>query len=95
MIVYDRMEKMAESDTCETHTPVPHCRGHTHPTARTMSQTTPLPDNDTTSMDPENSAIDHTDVESAAAAAAAALVALPQAAAAAPADSGQWKGCNM
>ena len=60
-----------------------------------MSQTASLPDNDTTSMKPEHSAIDHTDVESAAAAAANVLVALPHTAAAAAADSGQSKGCNM
>ena len=44
-------------------------------------------------MEPENSAIDHTGVESAAAAAASVLVALPQAAAAAAADAGQSKHC--
>ena len=75
--------------------PVPHCGGHTHPTAHNMSHTASLPDNDTTSMEPENSAIDHTDVESAAAAAASVLVALPQANPTAAADSGQSKGCNM
>jgi len=60
-----------------------------------MSQTTPLPDNDTTSMEPENSATDATSAQSAAAAAASVLVALPQEAAAAAADSGQSRGCNM
>ena len=75
--------------------PVARCEGPIHATTHTMSQTASLPDNDTTSMEHEHSAIDHTDVESAAAAAAAVLVALPQAAATAAADSGQSKGCNM
>ena len=75
--------------------PVAHCEGPIHATAHTMPQTASLPDNDTTSMEHEHSAIDHTDVESAAAAAAAALVALPQANPAAASDSGQSRGCNM
>ena len=75
--------------------PVARCEGPIHATTHTMSHTASLPDNDTTSMELQNSAIDHTGVESAAAAAAAVLVTLPQAAASAAADSGQSKGCNM
>jgi len=60
-----------------------------------MSHTASLPDNDTTSMELQNSAIDHTDVESAAGAAAAVLVALPQAAAAAASAAGQSQFYNF
>ena len=46
-------------------------------------------------MELENSAIDHTDVESAAAAAANVLITLPHTTATAAADTGQSMGCNM
>ena len=49
---------------------------------------------DTTSMEPEHSAID-TDVESAASAAASVLITLPHTTATAAADTGQSMGCNM
>jgi hypothetical protein len=78
VIVCDRMKKMAERDTCETHTPRFFFLWGSALAHRAMADAATAQHDDTNVGEPSLGTIDDTMADDADAAAAAALVALPQ-----------------